>query len=81
MSLAPSCSGRKALLQGGLGYVTGGFSRNKLSEENPGATRLLWNDSDGYFSLVLMPVLVVSVWPGASSSSAAGTLVVSFNGH
>lgn len=49
MSLAPSCSGRKALLHGGLGYLPGGFSSNKLREENPGATLLRLNYLDRFF--------------------------------
>lgn len=37
---------------------------------------ILWID----FALVLIPITVVSDLPDASWSSAAGTLVVSFNG-
>lgn len=50
MSLAPLCSGQKALLHGGLGHITGGFSCNKFSEENPDATLLLLNYLVGFFT-------------------------------
>lgn len=50
MSVAPSCSGQRAHLRGERDHSTGGFSCNKLSEENPDATLLLLNYLDGFFT-------------------------------